>query len=258
MPRKTLHPAALFTAILLAFPTQQPAQDVQPQTRAVTVNGINIPDIPDAPFSATAVFEFERYWPDGSTQVWRTINLVARDSQGRTHNETRRLMPGHFHGSPELMSVRLFDPITRIRTVCDPVLHIARQQLVPKQSKTASPPNPLLHIEDLGIDTLNGLKAKGTRRTLIIYGDRRGKGGPIKIEDEEWYSEDLHIKLLVRHTDPRTGVQTVGVSGLKREEPPASMFQVPQSYKIIDVTPAPTPVPATVPQPTAAGAVPNP
>jgi hypothetical protein len=138
------------------------------------------------------------------------------------------------------------------------VLHIARQQLVPKQSKTASPPNPLLHIEDLGIDTLNGLKAKGTRRTLIIYGDRRGKGGPIKIEDEEWYSEDLHIKLLVRHTDPRTGVQTVGVSGLKREEPPASMFQVPQSYKIIDVTPAPTPVPATVPQPTAAGAVPNP
>jgi hypothetical protein len=257
MSRKILQFAPLFAALLLALPTQQPAQDVQPQARAATVNGITIPAIPDAPFSATVVIEFERYWPDGSTQVRRTINLIARDSQGRTHNETRRLKLESFHGSPELMSVRLFDPITRIRTVCDSSLHIAHQQFVPKQPKTASPPNPLMHIEDLGTDTLNGLKAKGTRRTLTVYSDHRGNGGPIEVVDEEWYSEDLHINLLVRHFDPRVGVQTVGVSGLKREEPPASMFQVPLGYKIVDETPASPPEP-TVPQPPAAGAVPNP
>jgi len=43
----------------------------------------------------------------------------------------------------------------------------------------------------------------------------------------------------VRHTDPRVGVETVGVSNLKREEPPASMFQVPAGYQILDVTRAP-------------------
>ncbi|MGA2049528.1 MAG: hypothetical protein ABSG96_17655 [Terracidiphilus sp.] len=255
MSKKILHFALFLAALTLAFPTQQPAQDVQPQARAVTVNGITIPAIPDAPFSATVVLEFERYWPDGSTQIRRTINLVARDSQGRTHNETRRLKLESFHGSPELMSVRLFDPITRTRTVCDTSLHIAHQQSIPKQPKTASTPNPLLHVEELGTDTLNGLKAKGTRRTLSVYGDRRGDGAPIEVVDEDWYSEDLHINLLVRHFDPRVGVQTVGISNLRREEPPASMFQVPLGYKIVDETPVPEP---TVPEPPAAGAVPNP
>jgi len=252
MARKTPQFATFFAALTLVFPALQPAQNTQPQARSATVNGITISDIPDAPFSATVVIEFERYWSDGSTEVRRTINLIARDSQGRTHNETRRLMPEYFHGSPELTSIRLFDPTTRIRTICDPGLHLARLEVIPKKLKTESPPNPLVRIEDLGTDTLNGLKAKGTRRTLTIKGDR-GNGGPIEVVDEEWYSEDLHINLLVRHSDPRIGVQTVGLSNLKREEPPASMFQVPQGYRIVDATPAPA-----VPQPPTAGAVPNP
>ena len=95
----------------------------------------------------------------------------------------------------------------------------------------------------------------GTRAAAGYSGARMHV--PIEVVDEEWYSEDLHINLLVRHFDPRVGVQTVGVSGLKREEPPASMFQVPLGYKIVDETPASPPEP-TVPQPPAAGAVPNP
>jgi hypothetical protein len=33
------------------------------------------------------------------------------------------------------------------------------------------------------------------------------------------------------------------MSGLKREEPPATMFQVPAGYQILDITPTPAPVP---------------
>ena len=206
MPRKTSHFAIGLAAVLLATSAVLSSQDPQPQTRPVAVNGITISDVPNAPFSATAVIEFERYFSDGSTQVRRTINLIARDSEGRTHNETRRLMPEYFHGSPELTSVRLFDPLTRIRTICDPGLHLARQEVIPKKPKTESAPNPLVRIEDLGTDTLNGLKAKGTRRTFTVNGDRRGDGGPVEVEDETWYAEDLHINLLVRHSDPRVGV----------------------------------------------------
>jgi hypothetical protein len=242
MARKALSLVALFAAGVLALPAQQTAQ-VSPQDRTANVSGITVSDIPGTPFSATVVIESERDWPDGSTQIRRTINLIARDSQGRTHNETRRLMPEYFHGSPPLLSVRLFDPVTRIRTLYDPVLHVARQEVVPKQPKASTFPNPFMRVEDLGVTTLNGLPAKGTRRTYTVAAAASGTGNPVEIEDEDWYSEDLHMNLLVRHTDPRVGVQTIGVSGLKREEPPAAMFQVPAGYQILNITPAPPPTP---------------
>jgi hypothetical protein len=243
MARKTALFAILFAAGLLSLRAQQTSQSAPPQERAATTNGIPVPDIPGAPFSATAVIEVKRYWPDGSTQIRRTINLIARDSQGRTHNETRRLMPEYFHGSPPLLSLRLFDPLTRIRTLCDPTLRIARQQFVRKQPRASSLPNPFMRIEDLGVTTLNGLQAKGTRRIYTISAAASGTGNPVEVDDEEWYSEDLHVNLLFRHADPRIGAQTIGLSGLKREEPPASMFQVPAGYQILDITPTPAPAP---------------
>jgi hypothetical protein len=253
MTRKEIRLDAFFALFLLACPILLAAQNTSPTGRQTSVNGISIPDVPGKPFSATLVLEFEGIWPDGSSEIRRTINLIARDSQGRTHNEVRRLMPQYFHGSPELMSVRLFDPLTRIRIVCDPSLHIARQQFVPKRPGTTAPPNPSVHIEDLGTTTLNGLQARGTRRTSTIPSNESETGEPFKIEDETWYSDDLHLNLLVRHFDSRVGVETIGVSNLKREEPPASMFQVPQGYKIMDVTSPPAPAVPSAPKPPSDG-----
>jgi hypothetical protein len=247
MARSNLSIAALFAAGLLTLPARLPAQSIPLQDRAANVNAITVPDIPGAPFSATAVIEVQRYLPGGSTQIRRTINLIARDSQGRTHNETRRLMPEYFHGSPPLLSVRLFDPLTQMRTVCDPTLHIARQEVIAKQPRANSFPNPFMHIDDLGTTTLNGLQARGTRRSYKIAAKASATGSSVEIEVEEWYSEDLHLNLLTRHTDPRIGILTIGVSGLKRDEPSASMFQVPAGYQILDITP--TPAPAAAPAP---------
>ena len=245
MPRKNLHFAAVFAACLFALPASLAAQDIPPTDHGF-ISGINLPEISGAPFSATAVIEMQRYMPDDTTQVRRTINLIARDSSGRTHNETRRLMPEYFHGSPLLLGVRIFDPITRIRTIYGPADHIARRQVVPQQPETNSIVNPALHVQDLGSSTLNGLPTKGTRRTYTISAKVSGTGDPVLIEDEEWYSEDLHISLLTRHYDPRYGILTVGVSSLKREEPPASMFREPPGYKTLDVAP-PTAAPSTPP-----------
>ena len=231
--------AVVFLAVGLSSMAPWTGEPAAAQVRASPVDGVGIPDVSGKPFSATVVLEYERYWDDGSSQVRRTINLIARDSEGRTHNEVRRLMPEYFHGSPPLTSVRLFDPLTRLRTDLDPTLHVARQQVVPKKPKEAVAPNPVIRMEELGTTTMNGLEAKGTRRITTIPAKASGTGDPVEIEDEFWYSEELHLNLLVRHTDPRVGVETVGVSNLKREEPPASMFQVPAGYQILDVTLAP-------------------
>ena len=241
MLRKICYSVLLFLAVLIVCPALLAGQAAPAQQRANLTNGISIPDVPDEPFSATMVMEVERYWDDGSTQVRRTINLVARDSEGRTHNEVRRLMPEYFHGSPQLMSVRLFDPLTRMRTDLDPTFHLARQQVIPKKPRTAVPVNPTLRIEDLGATTMNGLEAKGTRRITTIPAKASGTGDPVEIEDEYWYSEELHLNLLVRHSDPRIGMETIGLSNLKREEPPARMFQIPAGYQIVDVAPTSEP-----------------
>jgi hypothetical protein len=259
MQQATINFAALFAASLLVLPARQiSSKTVPPQDRLVrptAVIGITVSPVEGAPFSATVVIESEREWFDGEIQVRRTINLIARDSNGRTHNESRRLMPEYFHGSPGLISIRLFDPSTRIKTTCDPALHIARQQVIPKESDVVSAPNASVHIEDLGASTLNGLKTKGTRRTFTISAKASGIGKPVDVVDEEWYSEDLHMNLLVRHSDPRLGAQTIGISGLKREEPPASMFDVPAGYQVLSIA---SPDPANAPAPQSAGQNPSP
>jgi hypothetical protein len=235
--RNLSYSAIAFLAALLLHPALSASQGAPREEGTRLAGGISIPCVPGKPFSATAVLEIERYWSDGPTEVRRTINLVARDSEGRTHNEVRRWMPEYFHGSPQLLSVRLFDPLTRMRTDLDPGTHVAHQQLIPKKPKTDVTPNSSLRIEDLGTTTMNGLEAKGTRRTTTLSAKASGTGDPVEVEDEFWYSDELHLNLLVRHSDPRVGVETVGLSNLKREEPPAGMFQIPAGYQVVDATP---------------------
>jgi len=111
---------------------------------------------------------------------------------------------------------------------------------VPEPSKTAnfsSTSDPLVKVEDLGSTTIDNIDVKGTRRTVTIPGQVNGTGAPLTVVDEFWYSEDLHLNLLLRHSDPRIGVQTVALSDLKREEPAQEFFEVPPGYKIVDMTP---------------------
>lgn len=206
-----------------------------PQDSPAKIHGITIPAIPGAPFSATVVIESEQDWPDGWSETYRTINIVARDSKGRTHNESRQMMPESFHGSPALTSVEIFDPETHTRTVYEPATHIARR--LPPDVDKPETPNPDARVEDLGTSTLNGVLANGTRRTTMLSKRESGFGRPLPVIDEVWYSKDLQIDLLTRHDDPRFGVNTVGLSNLKREEPPASLFEVPAGYQILNVFP---------------------
>jgi len=241
MKRKHFILVFSFAIAVVGLRAQQPAPTPPPAGRTVPsrVTGISISSVAGIPFSATVVIETQRTMHDGSVQIRRTINLIARDSRGRTHNERRSLMPESFHGSPPLIEIRIFDPQTRIRTYLDPVNLTGRREVVPRQTTPAgSTPDPSVLIEDLGTTMLNGLEANGTRRTTTVETAPGGSGGYIFVVDEIWHSAELRIDLLRHHTDPRSGEQSVGLSAIKREEPPAAMFEVPRNYKIVD---APTP-----------------
>jgi hypothetical protein len=195
-----------------------------------------------APFSATVLIRSEQTMPDGTTVTKTTINLVGRDSRGRIHNERRALVPDSYHGTPRLIEVHIFDLQTRMNTFYDPVTRIARQRALPEPPKAPNlrnASNPMVKVEDLESTNLDGFAATGLRRSTTIPAQASGTGAAVTVVDEYWYSEDLHMNLLVVHTDPRSGVQTVALSSIKREEPPQSFFEVPEGYKIVDVTPPP-------------------
>ena len=64
-----------------------------------------------------------------------------------------------------------------------------------------------------------------------------GTDQPVVIIDEYWYSDELHLNILEKHSDPRSGELTITVTQLNRNEPAADLFEIPPNYKIVDVTP---------------------
>jgi hypothetical protein len=89
----------------------------------------------------------------------------------------------------------------------------------------------------LGTETVAGLLLHGTRKLRIVPAALSGTGREVTITDDYWYSDDLKIYLVLKHHDPRTGEQIVGITKVDRGEPAASIFQIPSSYKIVDETP---------------------
>ena len=121
----------------------------------------------------------------------------------------------------------------------DPFTHIARETVLPMPEVDPSRQvtSSSAQGEDLGSDTMENVEVHGTRKSKTIPAQFSGTGQAIIVTDEYWYSEDLHLNMLVKHNDPRTGEQTVTVTHVNRAEPDQTMFQVPSGYKIVDETP---------------------
>ena len=216
-----------------------------PQTH---VDGVFVTPVPGASFSATAQLETTQVLSDGTSETKKTINQIARDFQGRIYNERRRLVPTSFTGTPRLLSFHIYDPVTKLNTFLDPFTHIARQSIFrgPSQSapigvasgaSKASESGPEAQEEDLGNEFMENVRVHGVRVTKTIPQGVSGAGTPVVVTDEYWYSDELHINMLVKHREPRTGEQTVTVTQMNRAEPDPARFQIPHVYKVVDETP---------------------
>jgi hypothetical protein len=84
----------------------------------------------------------------------------------------------------------------------------------------------------LGTQTINGVTASGTRVTRTIPAGAIGNQKPIVITVERWYSEDLQTPVMTKRSDPRTGETVTQLTNVQRQEPAASLFQVPADYTV--------------------------
>jgi hypothetical protein len=236
---------AAFAALMtpLAF-SQEATTSKPPPYRGVTVlvDGIFVTPIAGEPLTAAVELKSTQVLTDGSSNASKTIANIARDSQGRIYNERRELVSPSFTGNPPLLSFHIFDPETRLNTFLNPSTHLARQTtwhppVSAAEPNSVSARDPLVQEKDLGTQTMEGILVHGTLRTRTVPATVSGTGKAVVVTDEFWYSDELHLNMLEKRDDPRSGQQTVTVTHVDRSEPDQAMFQVPAGYKVVDENP---------------------
>lgn len=221
----------LFCTALLAVMIHSPHASAQ---------RIFMTPIPNEPFSGVVKIEQTLVLNDGSVTQLKSIREVARDTQGRIHNEGRDLIPASSTKTPELWHIHLYDPQTRISTEIDVRHKIfwTRTMNHPPSTEPPSirfaapdgnaPPSELTKQEDLGIREIEGVTAHGMRQTQTVTDERSGK--EVVITDEYWYSQELRVNVMIKHSDPRKETTTLTLTQVTRAEPDAKFFQVPEGY----------------------------
>jgi hypothetical protein len=87
--------------------------------------------------------------------------------------------------------------------------------------------------ESLGTQVIEGVSCEGKRETRVIAAGAMGNERPIEITSETWTSPELHALVLRKRNDPRFGETTYRLTNIKRGEPDASLFHVPEGFKSV-------------------------
>ena len=205
--------------------------------------------VKNAPFTATATSETTQILADGNRISRKTQTNLFRDSQGRFRKEVTMPAIGPLAASGQPHSfVVISDPVAGTNYILEASEKIARK-LPGSGGKWKDKPGKLdkgergfrtfkekmdqnVQTESLGTQSINGVNAEGTRYTRTIPAGQIGNDKPINVISERWYSPDLQMVVMSKHTDPRFGDTTYTVTNIQRQEPAASLFSVPSDYTV--------------------------
>jgi hypothetical protein len=200
-----------------------------------------------APYSAVAVTETRQMLADGNTISRKVQANVFRDSQGRTRRETTLTGVGPLSTTGASRTfVIIHDPVAGTAFVLHQNTKVAEQLPTPLGGRKgpgnlqgrfdarmqAEIANGSLKKEDLGVQTINGISAHGTRFTKTIPAGQMGNDKPIVITSERWYSPELQIVVKTTRNDPRFGETTYSLTNIQKQEPAAALFTVPADYTV--------------------------
>ncbi len=86
--------------------------------------------------------------------------------------------------------------------------------------------------ESIGKQTIEGVQADGTRHTMTIPAGEIGNDRAIQVVGESWYSAELKLTVMTKHSDPRQGDEIFRLTNINRSEPAPYLFQLPAGYQI--------------------------
>lgn len=122
--------------------------------------------------------------------------------------------------------------------------NIERKMLASKQVEARAKPGALEEVsvkrvkpgttESLGQQMVEGVMCEGKRTTVTIPAGSIGNELPLNIVSEEWYSPELQLLVLTKHSDPRSGETVYRLTNINRSEPARALFEVPADYTVRD------------------------
>lgn len=203
-----------------------------------------------APYSAQEISEETQTLANGNVITHKTQANVYRDSSGRVRTE--QTVPAGPRAAAQTGTrtvVTIHDPVAGVRTELDATAKTARQMTLPnfqgrnpnfegRPGRGSNSSDPNVVTSDLGMQTINGVQATGTRVTRTIPAGQIGNAQSIQIVTETWRSPDLQIPVMVKRVDPVHGNVVTQLTNITRAEPAASLFVVPSDYTVKD-RPAP-------------------
>jgi hypothetical protein len=193
------------------------------------------------PFTATEVRHSTQVLADGTKVERSDTSTFARDGHGRMRTANDK-------------SILIFDPVAGFNYGIDLRTKSYEKAALPMRlnavaiavdggrssTSTSSgegrPVTPKLPknaaTEDLAEQTINGVRAKGSRITMTIPAGTFGNDRDIKVVNERWYSDDLQVLLKSTNSDPRFGITTYELTNIVRTEPDPAIFLVPSDYRL--------------------------
>ncbi|HEX4065308.1 MAG TPA: hypothetical protein VHZ09_04735 [Acidobacteriaceae bacterium] len=214
------------------IPAQPPSADGSIRTR---IQGIEVPPIPGAPFTAKVVVEWDQPLIGGGTVSRTYYTMVARDAQGRVHREIRGFVLAGSNEEPPLRTITILDPVADTRTNCvEATMQCTVTAYQPRTMLTgAAVAGGHVTTESLGSQTMQGLTAVGTRETQTTQTSSR----VILSHTESWYSPQLQMDLSVARSNPQMGQVTLTVENLQQVKPDGSWFALPAGFQVSDGRP---------------------
>ena len=195
------------------------------------------------PVAGTEVRKSTQTLGDGTEIATSESDVFYRDSAGRTRLEMT-----------SQGRVVIVDPVARVTVTLNMATKSARKvatggsaeanrvgvalQARPVRPSAGSAENR--KHEDLGVESLNGVLATHTRDTLTIPQGQIGNNRDIDVVNERWYSDDLQMLVKTANSDPRFGENTYEFTDISRDEPDASLFQIPPDYTMVEWRDVPT------------------
>ncbi len=202
------------------------------------------------PFSAEIVSETVQQLPDGNRIERKFSGTLARDTEGRMRREIvlGRIGPLAAAGQPPHL-VFITDPVSGKAYSLDLDRHVARElpyfrNRTPFTGRSGTlrsgrdgdagegAGNATVQTESLGQKVIEGVLAEGVRLTRTIPAGAVGNEKPLVITTERWYSPEIRSVVLQIRSDPRFGTTTYRLTNISRTEPPASLFAVPEDFRI--------------------------
>ena len=92
----------------------------------------------------------------------------------------------------------------------------------------------VIHGEDLGSKTIEGVMVDGRRTTFTVPAGQEGNDRPITTISDTWMSPELHERIEYITSDPRRGQTIEHLTNIDRNNLDPSLFQVPPDYQIVD------------------------